>query len=85
MKRIFFLMLIAVLLTMCSYAQKIIGIGGELSVLSFKPNVRMWFSKTTGAELFGGIASELEDIQPNDYEAGLKLLHAIQYSTIDRT
>jgi len=68
-----------------SFAQKMTGIGGELSILSFKPNVRMWFSKTTGVEIFGGIASELEDINPDDVEGGFKFLHAIQYKRTDRT
>jgi hypothetical protein len=68
-----------------TYAQKMIGVGGELSILSFKPNVRMWLSKTTGVEIFGGIASELEDIDPNDVEGGFKFLHAFQYSRTDRT
>ncbi|HAQ18701.1 MAG TPA: hypothetical protein DCR40_05620 [Prolixibacteraceae bacterium] len=62
-----------------------IGFGGELSVLSFKPNLRMWISKTTGIEIFGGIASELEDIDPNDVEGGFKFLHAFQYNRTDRT
>lgn len=67
------------------YAQKMNGYGAELSVISFKPNVRMWFSKTTGVEVFGGAASEVEDFNPNDLEAGFKFLHAIMYSRTDRT
>jgi hypothetical protein len=85
MKRILLFTLLATFCTIGSSAQKMIGVGAELSVLSFKPNVRMWFSKTTGIEIFGGIASELEDIDPNDVEGGFKFLRAIQYSRTDRT
>ncbi len=45
----------------------------------------MWFSKTTGFEVFGGVASELEDLNPNDAEAGLKFLHALIYKRTERT
>lgn len=85
MKRILLLTLVTVLLSMGSSAQKMLGAGAELSILSFKPNVRMWFSKTTGVEVFGGIASELEDIDPNDVVGGLKFLHTVQYRRTDRT
>ncbi|MDP3644562.1 MAG: hypothetical protein Q8S54_15390 [Bacteroidota bacterium] len=85
MKRILIFLLLSALFSLGSSAQKMIGFGGELSVLSFKPNLRMWFSKTTGFEIFGGIASELDDIDPNDVEAGFKFLHAIQYNRTDRT
>lgn len=85
MKRILLFTFLATFLTMGSFAQKMMGIGAELSILSFKPNVRMWFSKTTGVEIFGGIATELEDIDPNDVEAGFKYLHTFQYSRSDRT
>ena len=67
------------------FAQKMIGVGGELSVLSLKPNLTMWVSKNTGFEIFGGIASELGDFKPNDLEAGFKFLHTIQYNRTDRT
>lgn len=68
-----------------SFAQKMTGFGGELSVLSIKPNVRIWISKTTGFEVFGGVASDLEEFKPNDLEAGFKFLHTIMYSRADRT
>lgn len=68
-----------------SFAQKMTGYGGELSIISFKPNVRVWFSKTIGVEAFAGIAGEPEDLKPNDYEAGFKYLKAIQYRRTDRT
>ncbi len=85
MKRIILIVTLAIFFGTSSYAQKMVGVGGELSVLSFKPNFRMWFSKTTGFEVFGGVASELEDFMPNDPEAGFKYLHAIQYSRSNRT
>lgn len=85
MKRILLFSLLLAFFSMGSYAQKMTGIGGELSILSFKPNVRMWFSKTTGVEIFGGIASELEDINPDDVEGGFKFLHTFQYKRTDRT
>jgi len=46
---------------------------------------RVWLSKTTGVEIFGGIATELEDINPDDVEGGFKFLHTIQYKRTDRT
>ena len=85
MKRIIIFFSLIFLLGTSSFAQKMFGFGGELSVLSLKPNVRMWVSKTTGLEVFGGIASELGDFKPNDLEAGFKFLHAIQYKRTDRT
>ena len=85
MKRITLLFILLSFFGTSSFAQKMVGFGGELSVLSFKPNYRMWFSKTTGFEVFGGIASELEDFIPNDAEAGFKFLHAIMYQRTERT
>jgi hypothetical protein len=84
MIRILLFTLMTTFLAMGSFAQKMIGVGAELSVLSFRPNVRMWFSKTTGVEIFGGIASELESIDPNDVEGGFKFLHVFQYRRNDR-
>ena len=84
MKRILLFSLLITIFSSDLFAQKIIGFGGELSVLSLKPNVRMWISKTTGFEVFGGIASELGDFKPDDLEAGLKFLHALQYNRTDR-
>ncbi len=86
MKR--FIVLLAILLTITgidSFAQKIGGFGAELSVLSLKMNYRTWVSKTTGFELMGGVASELNDINPNDFEAGFKFLHALLYERTQRT
>jgi len=85
MKRITLLFILMSFLGISSFAQKIAGFGGELSVLSFKPNYRMWFSKTTGFEVFGGVASELNDLNPNDLEAGFKFLHSILYERTQRT
>jgi len=68
-----------------SFAQKMAGFGAELSVLSLKPNFRMWTSKTTGFELFAGPSSELNNFKPNDIETGFKFLHAIMYNRTDRT
>ncbi|HZL11466.1 MAG TPA: hypothetical protein VFC65_15890 [Prolixibacteraceae bacterium] len=85
MKRAKLLVLLMFFFGISSFAQKMIGYGGELSVLSIKPNVRKWFSKTTGVEVFGGIASELEDFNPDDLEAGFKFLHALIYTRTDRT
>lgn len=85
MKHAFFIFLLAFVLGIDSFAQKIEGFGGELSILSLKPNYRVWYSKTTGLEVFGGVASELEDFKPNDVEAGIKFLHTISYERTQRT
>jgi hypothetical protein len=85
MKRIVFLLALILISGSDLFAQKMVGFGGELSVLGLKPNYRMWFSKTTGFEVFGGIASELEDFVPNDAEAGFKFLHAVMYQRTERT
>lgn len=68
-----------------SFAQKMSGFGPELSVLSLKPNFRIWTSKTTGFELFTGLSSELNSFNPNDVEAGFKFLRTIIYNRTDRT
>jgi hypothetical protein len=68
-----------------SFAQKMAGYGAELSVLSLKPNFRIWTSKTTGFELFTGLSSELNSFKPNDAEAGFKFLRTIIYNRTDRT
>lgn len=68
-----------------SAQKKMNGIGGELSALSLKPSYRMWFSKTTGIDLFAGVSAELTDFKPNDYEGGVKYLHAFLYSRSSRT
>lgn len=85
MKRITLLFILISFFGTSSFAQKMVGLGGELSILSFKPNYRIWFSKTTGFEVFGGVASELEDLNPNDLEAGFKFLHALMYERTERT
>lgn len=85
MKRIVLLFLLAIILTTGSYAQKMIGFGGELSVLSFKPNARLWISRNTGFEVFGGLGAQLDDLKPNDLETGFKVLHAVEYRRDERT
>jgi len=85
MKRLLLFFFILLFITFGSFAQKMNGYGGELSLISFKPNARIWISKTTGFELFGGIASGLDDFNPNDVEAGFKILHTIIYKRSDRT
>ena len=85
MKRITLLFILMSFFGASAFAQKIVGFGGELSILSLKTNYRIWFSKTTGFEVFGGIASELNDFNPNDAEAGFKFLHAIMYERTERT
>lgn len=84
--RTIFIILVLVFCGMNISAQKKMnGIGGELSALSLKPNYNLWFSKTSGANLFAGIAAEPEDFKPNDYEGGIKYLHAFLYSRSSRT
>jgi hypothetical protein len=85
MKRAKLLLFLILFSGISVYAQKMNGYGAELSVLSFKPNVRMWFSKTTGVEIFGGLSSQVDqNIKPDDPEAGFKYLHAVQYSRTER-
>jgi len=85
MKRLILLLFLTSFLEVSSFAQKVSGFGGEFSILSLKPSYRMWVSKTTGFDFFAGVASELEDFNPNDLEAGFKFLHAIMYNRTDRT
>lgn len=85
MKRNILLLAMILFFGASSFAQKIGGFGGELSILSIKPNYRSWISKTTGFEVFGGISSELNDFNPNDAEAGFKFLHALIYERTQRT
>jgi hypothetical protein len=86
MRTIFFLILL-LFFGINSFAQnnKMMGFGGELSVLGLNPNVRMWISKTTGFEVFGGISSEMTEFKPNDFEAGFKLLSTFLYNRKNRT
>lgn len=79
------LLILLILMSFDSTAQKIDGMGGELSVFSLKANYRDWISRPTGFELFGGIASELDDFKPNDAEVGFKFLHAFMYERSERT
>ena len=83
--RVISLLILLLFFGIGSFAQKMTGYGGELSVLSVKPAARIWISKTTGFEVFGGIASELGDFKPNDVEIGFKYLKAIMYNRTDRT
>lgn len=85
MKRTILLYLLLLFVGIDSFAQKMIGFGAELSILSLKPTTQIWFSKTTGVEAFGGIAAHLNDIKPNDLEVGFKFLHTILYNRTDRT
>ena len=86
MKRITLFYLLLLFFGTSSFAQKMTGFGAELSVLSIKPNVRLWISKTTGFEVFGGIASQIdENFKLDDYEAGFKFLHTLLYNRADRT
>lgn len=85
MKRATLLLILLAFFGISSLAQKMTGFGGELSVLSLKPNVRMWVSKSNGFEVFFGQASELQNFKPNDLEAGFKYLYTIMYNRTDRT
>jgi hypothetical protein len=86
MKKLSLLILTVLLLGSADlFAQKVAGFGGELSILSIKPNYRTWVSKKTGFEFFGGIASETNDVNPNDFEAGFKYLHTLLYQRTSRT
>lgn len=85
MKRIMLILVLFLFLGVDSFAQKIGGFGGELSILSAKLNYRDWVSKKTGFEVFGGVSAELDDMNPNDFEAGFKFLRALLYTRTDRT
>lgn len=85
MKRIMLISALFLIFGVNSFAQKIGGFGGELSVLSAKLNYRDWVSKKTGFEFFGGVAAELDDMNPNDFEAGFKFMRALIYTRTDRT
>ena len=84
--RTIFLFTLLTIFGINSFGQKITGIGGELSMLAFKPNARMWISRTKGFEVFGGVSSELTGgFKPNDYEGGLKLLNTFIYNRTNRS
>ncbi|MDP2337727.1 MAG: hypothetical protein Q8N05_15040 [Bacteroidota bacterium] len=84
MKHFILFFILVIFFGISSYAQKLIGYGGELSVLGIKPNVRMWISKSTGFEFFFGVASELDNLKPDDLETGFKYLHTIIYNRTNR-
>lgn len=83
--RTIFLYMLLLLFGISSFGQKMIGLGGELSVLGLRPNVRTWVSKTIGFEVFGGVSAELSDFKLNDYEGGFKYLNTFLYNHTDRT
>ena len=85
MKRIMLILVLFLFLGVDSFAQKIGGFGGELSILSAKLNYCDWVSKKTGFEVFGGVSAELDDMNPNDFEAGFKFMRALLYTRTDRT
>lgn len=84
--RIIFLALVLLVGGMNSFGQKkMTGIGGEISVLSAGPNVRIWFSKTQGIDLFAGVSAEFEDLKPNDYQGGIRYMHSFLQNKFYRT
>lgn len=85
MRTLFFLTVLLFLGTLTFAQKKMTGIGGEVSVLSVKPTARWWISKSTGFDIFAGVAAEFEDFKPNDYEAGAKFLKAFMHQRTDRT
>jgi hypothetical protein len=85
MKRFILLLVFISIVATSSNAQKIFGFGGEISIVSIKPTYRYWFNKTSGISIFAGVSSELDDIKPNDMEAGLTYLHALITNRADRT
>lgn len=85
MKRGILLFLLIILLGNSSFAQKMAGIGGELTALSIRPCAIVWISRNTGFEIFAGQSAEFTDFKPDDLEAGLKFLHTIIYNRTDRT
>lgn len=68
-----------------SAQKKMNGIGGELSALGIKPTARLWVSKTTGFDVFGGVSAEFIDFRPNDYEAGAKFLKSFMTQRTERS
>jgi len=84
MKQLILIFLI-IFLGFDSFAQKMNGFGGEISLLGINLDDRLWTSRTHGFEVFGGMASGMEDIKMDDIAAGFKYLHAIQYRRQDRT
>lgn len=85
MRTIFIILVLLFFGMNISAQKKMNGIGGELSALGLKPTYNMWFSKTTGINLFAGVSAEFEDFKPNDYEGGVKYLHGFLYSRSSRT
>lgn len=84
--RIIFLALVLLVGGIHSFGQKkMTGIGGELSVLSAGPNMRIWFSKTQGIDLFAGVSAEFADIMPDDYQGGIRYVHSFLQNKFYRT
>jgi hypothetical protein len=84
MKRLPLLLLLS-FFGITSFAQKMNGYGGELTILGLNADARIWTSKTHGFEVFGGMSSGLEDFKVDDVNAGFKYLHTVQYRRQDRT
>ena len=85
MKQLFLISLLILSIGANVFAQKMIGFGTEINVLGLSLDSRYWTTKNDGFEVFGGIASGVEDFKMDDYVAGLKYLHTIQYRRQDRT
>jgi len=85
MKKVLIIFLFSISFEFVSYAQKMNGFGGELTILGLNANARLWITKTQGIEPFVGIASELDNIKFNDLASGVKYLYAVQYRRTDRT
>ncbi len=85
MKRSTLLFILLFFFGISSFSQKMIGFGGELSVLSLKPNVRIWVSRTLGFEVFAGMSSQIGIFKPDDPEAGFKILKSFLYKRTERT
>ena len=85
MRHFIFFLLLLTFLGKNSFAQKMNGFGGEINLLGINLDDRFWTSKTHGFEVFGGMASGMEDLKMDDVSAGFKYLHGIQYRRQDRT
>lgn len=84
--RIIFLALVLLVGGIHSFGQKkMTGIGGELSVLSAGPNLRIWFTKTQGIDLFASMSAEFDDLKPNDYQGGIRYVHSFLHNKFYRT
>lgn len=84
--RTIFLLLVLLAGGINSFGQKkMTGIGGEISVLSAGPSMRMWFSKTQGIDLFAGVSAEFTDFKPDDYQGGIRYVHSFLQNKFYRT